>query len=265
MKVPTYHKFGLTKTQLKQVETKDKKISDILTHHLTIGIGLALGAAVYIIYYNEVRPSTFIQVVMQIFLFASMGVLCVGIPAVLFKVVEMYYFKSKEKTDEHKVIKAYNEERDEFDFWKLRKDFSFWRIMDGLSFEKEVMNIYMHQGYELKEDMFSEDNPNARIIHKDEKNWYLYFNTKLLEISDNAIIDKLTDKSIEHNCGELVIISQKGFAKKVVTYTKELNEKNTGAENTDASEEAEKMEYNGLKNIQLLDISGLIKLVKTIR
>lgn len=240
MKVPTYHKFGLTKTQLKEVETKDKKISDILTHHLTIGIGLALGAVVYIIYYNEVQPSTFIQVVMQIFLFASMGVLCVGIPAVLFKVAEMYYFKRKENTEEHKTIKAYQEERDEFDFWKLRKDYSFWNILDGFSFEKEVMNIYMHLGYELKEDMFSEENPNARIIHKDEKNYYLYFNTKHKEISETSFVDNLIKKMDEHDCSELMVFSQKGFAKKVLTAFKDTNAK-------------------------LYDIAGIVKVVKTIK
>jgi hypothetical protein len=244
MKVPTYHKFGLTKTQLKEVETRDKMISDVLTHHLTIGIGLALGVVVYIIYYNEVRPSTFIQVTMQIFLFASMGVLCVGVPAVIFKLAEMYYFKRKENTDEHKTIKAYTEERDEFDFWKLRKDFSFWRILDGLSFEKEVMNLYMHLGYELKDDMFSEKNPNDRIIHKDNKNYYLSFYTKLLEISDTSVVDELLKRMEKHNCDELLIFSQVGFNKKLQIHVKEQEKEHT---------------------VQLLDINGIIKVVRTVK
>jgi hypothetical protein len=240
MKVPTYHKFGLTKTQIKQVETRDKKISDILTHHLTIGIGIALGIVIYIIYYNEVKPSTFIQVTMQIFLFASMGVLCVGVPAVMFKLAEMYYIKRRENTDEHRTIKAYQEERDEFDFWKIRKDYSFWNLLDGLSFEKEIMNLYMHLGYELKDDMFSEENPNDRIIHKDSKNYYLSFNTKLLEISETEVIDDLLELMSAHNCDELLVFSQKGFNKKVVNYAKD-------------------------RNIQLLDINGIIKVVRTVK
>lgn len=240
MKVPTYHKFGLTKTQLKEVETRDKKISDILTHHLTIGIGIGFGLAIYIIYYNAVRPSTFIQITMQIFLFASMGVLCVGVPAVLFKVAEMYYFKRRENTDEHKTIKAYQEERDEFDFWKIRKDFSFWRILDGLSFEKEVMNLYMHLGYELKEDMFSEENPNDRVIHKDDKNYYLSFNTKLLELSDTERIDSLVKRMKELHCDELLVFSSKGFSKQVIAHAKDMN-------------------------ISLLDINGIIKIVRTVK
>src|SRR4030095_14096326 len=152
MKVPTYHKFGLKKSQVTKSDSRDKKISDILTHHLTILIGSALGIAVYIIYYNKVNPSTFIQVVMQFFLFASMGVLCVGIPAVLFKLIEMFYFKQiKEKTASHKSMQEYRQQRDEFDVWKIRKDYSFWSTLDGLSFEKEILNIYMHLGYSIKE------------------------------------------------------------------------------------------------------------------
>lgn len=240
MKVPTYHKFGLTKTQLKQVETRDKKISDILTHHLTIAIGIALGIAVYIIYYRQVQPETFIQVIMQVFLFASMGVLCVGIPAVLFKLAEIYYFKSKEKTDEHKIIKTYNEERDEFDFWKIRKDYSFWRLLDGLSFEKEIMNIFMHLGYELKDDLFDEDNPNDRIIHKNNRNYYLHFNTKISEISEVKFIENLLEKMTQHICHELLVFSQKGFSKKVTDHFKD-------------------------ENIKLHDINGITRLIRTIK
>jgi hypothetical protein len=241
MKVPTYHKFGLTKAQIEKSESRDKKISDILTHHLTVSIGIAFGLVIYVIYFNKVRPSTFIQIVMQVFLFASMGVLCVGIPAVLFKLSEMFYFKHiKHKSVEHKTIKAYQEERDEFDFWKIRRDFSFWKILDGLSFEKEIMNIYMHNGYELKEDMFSEENPNDRIIHKDNKNYYISFNTMLTSINETSRIDELVKKMEEHNCDELLVFSQKGFNKKVSNH------------------------ING-NPVKLFDINGIIKEVRTVK
>ena len=32
MKVPTFHKFGITKAQIVKAETRDKKISDILNY-----------------------------------------------------------------------------------------------------------------------------------------------------------------------------------------------------------------------------------------
>ncbi len=241
MKVPTYHKFGLTKSQVSRSEIRDKKISDILTHYLTIGIGLSLGVAVYIIYYNEVRPSTFIQVVMQVFLFGSMGVLCVGIPAVLFKLAEMFYFKQiKHKTDEHKTITKFQEERDVFDFWKLRKDYSFWKILDGLSFEKELMNIYMQMGYEDKIDLCSEEFPDDRILSKDGELFYFFFHTKAMEMKETGLIDELLKRMEKGNCKELFIFSQSGYNKKTAEYVKD-------------------------KPINLLDINGIIKVVRTIK
>jgi hypothetical protein len=241
MKVPTFHKFGLTKAQIDKSEASDKKISHILTHHLTIGIGIAFGLVIYVFYYIKVKPDTFIQIVMQVFLFASLGIICVGIPAVLFKVGEMAYFKYfKERTKEHKTIKEYQEQRDEFDFWKLRKDYSFWKLLDGLSFEKEIINTYLHLGYELKEDFYLEENPYDRILSSDGVNYYFAFNTKLTEVSETEVIDKLLNLSAENNCSELLLFSQSGFNKKVLEYVKD-------------------------KPISLFDINGLIKVVKTIK
>lgn len=240
MKVPTYHKFGLTKSGVQRSESQDKKISDILTHHLTIIIGMALGTVVYIIYYNEVKPSTFIQIVMQVFLFASMGVLCVGIPAVLFKLAEMFYFKHvKGNTVHHKTMQRYHRQRDEFDFWKIRKDYSFWKILDGLSFEREIMNIYMHMGFGIQEEMNSDEDLNDRIIFKDDKFSYLFFNTKAAEITETELIDKLLLKTEENKCKELLVFSQRGFNKKVIDYSKD-------------------------KQVNLNDINGIIKIVRTV-
>ena len=240
MKVPTYHKYGLTKAKIKKSELRDKKISDILTHHLTIGIGVVLGILVYILNYSEVQPSTFIQAVMQVFLFASMGVICVGVPAVLFKLAEMFYFKYiSQKTKEKQNIKKYYEDREEFDFWKIRTDFSFWRVLDGFSFEKEVMNIFMHMGYEIDKDAFSEENPNDRIVAHEDKNYYVSFNTgkEILEIN---VLENLLELKDKKGCQQLKVFSQKGFGKKAKDYGKE-------------------------KNIELFDINGLVKIVRSIR
>jgi len=240
MKVPTFHKYGLTKARIEKSEIRDRKISDILTHHLTIGIGVAFGILIYILNYNAVQPSTIIQAVMQVFLFASMGVICVGVPAVLFKLAEMFYFKYiSQKSEEKQSIKKYYEERDEYDFWKIRTDYSFWRVLDGLSFEKEVINIYMHMGYEVNEDETTEENPYDRVLVKDEINCYVSFNTGK-EIFETSVIDDLIGLKKVKTCNELKIFSQKGFNKKVSDYTKE-------------------------KNVDLYDINGLIKLVRTVK
>ncbi len=239
MKVPTYHKFGLTKAQLASVETRDKKISDILTHHLTIGIGLAFGLVLYVLYFNKVRPESFIQIVVQIFLFGSIGIICVGVPALIFKLAEMFYLKQREKTDEHKIIKKYNEERDTYDFWKIRKDFGFWNMMDGLSFEKEVMSLYLHLGYEDKKEMATEELPDDRILKFEDKLYYFSFYTKIIEFKDTAEIDKLLQRKEENKCDFLNLYSAKGFNKKVAEYVKD-------------------------KPVNLFDINGIIKVVRTI-
>ena len=240
MKVPTYHKFGLTKAQIRHSEARDQKISDILTHKLTLGIGVAFGLVLYVIYYSKVQPETFIQIVGQVFLFASMGIICVGIPAVLFKVCEMLYFKYKARGTEHQTIQKYKEERDEFDFWKLRKDYSFWKYLDGLSFEKEIINLYMHLGYEVKEDFYSEENPYDRILIKDDKSYYFSFNTRQNEVSETSTIDSSLKLSSENNCGEALVFSQSGFNKKIPEYVKD-------------------------KRVSIYDINGIIKVIRTIK
>jgi hypothetical protein len=241
LKVPTFHKFGLTKAQIEKSEIRDQKISDILTHHLTIGIGIVFGLVIYVFYYIKVKPDTFLQIIMQVFLFASLGIICVGIPAVLFKLGEMAYFKYfKERTQEHKTIQEYYEQREEFDFWKVRKDYSFWKYLDGLSFEKEIINMYLHLGYDMKEDFYYEENPYDRILTNDGKSYYFSFITKLAEVSETDIIDKLLKLRTENNCERALFFSQSGFHKKVSEYA------------------------NG-KEIELFDINAVIKVVRTIK
>ncbi len=261
MKVPTFHKFGITKSQIKVAESRDKKISDILTHHLTIGIGLAFGLVLYVLYFDKVKPDTFIQIVMQITLFASMGIICVGIPALLFKLAEMFYFKQvRAKTDEHKIITKYNQERDTYDFWKIRKDYSFWNMLDGLSIEKEVMSLYLHLGYEDKADMASEEFEDDRILTFNDpkdavptpgsdvapsgvaslKYYYFSFYTKITEFKDTEEINKLLDRKEKNKCDFLNLYSKKGFHKSVIEYVKD-------------------------KPVNLFDINGIIKVVRTVK
>ncbi|GEM_PF-1404410 len=240
MKVPTFQKFGLTKAQLKVIETKDKKISDILTHHLTIGIGIAFGLVVYVIYFTKVQPDNFIQIITQVFIFASLGIICVGVPALLFKLAEMFYFKQKSKTPESRNISKYNEERDNYEFWKIRKDYSFWNMMDGLSFEKEVMNIYLHLGYEDKGELSEENRDQDRILSYDGKLHYFTFHTKITEFKESEEIDKLLVRKEKSGCDTLNIFSQRGFHKSL----------------------------NGFINnkpVNLFDINGIIKVVRTIK
>lgn len=241
MKVPTFRKFGLTKAQIARVESRDKKISDILTHHLTVSIGLVFGLILYIIYFNKVRPDTFLQIVFQVFLFGSIGIICVGVPAMLFKLAEMFYFKQvRAKTDEHKSITRYHEEREVHDFWQIRKDFSFWKMLDGLSFEKEVMNIYLHLGYEDLPELDDEKFEDERILKFDDKLIYFTFYTKITEFKDSDEIDKLLIRKDEKNCERLYLYSQSGFSRKLTEGFKD-------------------------KPVNFFDINELIKVVRTVK
>jgi hypothetical protein len=240
MKVPTFQKFGLTKARLNYIETKDKKISDILTHHLTIGIGIIFGMILYVLYFTKTQPSTFVQILFQIFIFASVGIICVGIPAVLFKLAEMFYFKHiKQKSDEYKTIEKYKEERDNYDFWKLRKDFSFWKLLDGLSFEKELMSIYLHLGYNDKIDLADENLQDDRVMEFENALYYFHFYTRLNKFNDTAHIDLLLERCRQKNCQTLCVFSQSGFEKNIY-------------------------DYSSGQNIKLLDIKEIIKIVKSL-
>jgi hypothetical protein len=240
MKVPTYHKYGLTKAGVDKSELRDRKISDILTHHLTIGIGIVLGILIYILNYSKVQPSNFIQAVMQVFLFASVGVICVGIPAVLFKFAEIFYFKYiRSKSKEKQNIEKYREEREEFDFWKIRKDYSFWRVLDGLSFEKEIINIFLHMGGVIKDELYTDEYPNDRVIEIEGGNVYISFNTGN-EITETGYIQNIINLKEKKSCVSAKIFSQRGFSRKVWE---------SGNEN----------------GIGLYDINGLIKMVREIK
>src|SRR5205085_5414832 len=94
MKVPTYQKYGLKKAQVEKSDSRDVKISHMLSHTLPLYLGIAFGIIVYIFYYIKVRPTDFLQIITQIFLFATVGVLCVGIPVIIFKVSEKIYYKT---------------------------------------------------------------------------------------------------------------------------------------------------------------------------
>lgn len=239
LKVPTFQKYGLTKAAIKKSEVRDRKISDILTHHLTIGIGVVFGLVIYAINISKVQPSSFIQIISQVFLFASMGVICVGIPAVLFKFAEMFYFKHiSPRSEEKKNIQKYMEDRDDYDFWKIRKDYSYWKVLDGLSFVREILNIHTYLDYKIDEEKYEESLPDDRIMLKDNSAAYFSFDT-VKEVSDINVIDKLLELKGKNNCENVMLFAQYGFNKKVTEYAKE-------------------------KKVQLNDINSIIKIVKTI-
>ena len=238
MQIPTYSKFGLTKSQIESKDIRDRRVSDILTHHLTIFTGSAFGITIYVLNYSKIDPSNLFQMIVQVFLFASIGVMCVGVPAILFKFIELSYFKIVESGDEHKTIERFKQERNRYDFWKLRQDYSFWRLLDGLSFEKEVMNILLNSGFSVCDDQ-KDITSNTLLIEKDAVRVYVVFNTRALEISDKSYIDTVLDRMNTSGCSKSFIFSQRGFSKKI-------------------------REYSESKNTELFDIRDIITKVKSL-
>src|SRR5438105_6869699 len=136
MKVPTFQKYGIKKSQVEKSDSRDVKVSHMLSHTLPLYIGISLGVIVYIFYYIKIKPTDFLQIITGIFLFATVGVICVGIPVIIFKFSERIYYKVlNTHSDSYISIQEYKNSREGFEFWKIRTDPGFWNHLDGLSIE----------------------------------------------------------------------------------------------------------------------------------
>ncbi len=219
MKVPTYSKFGIKKSEVEKSDSRDRKVSYALNHTLPLYVGIALGLLVYIAYFTKINPSGFLQIITQIFLFATVGVICVGVPVIIFKLTERFYYKFlNTSSDQYQAIKEYKIDREEYDFWKIRQDAAFWNHLDGLSIEKEVMNLFMYQGYEMRNELFDERIIYDHIISKDGKNFYVSFKTiKIFDNTKDAQV--LLERMSKSNCVQLFIIATKGVTKNAAEYS----------------------------------------------
>src|SRR5512141_2271487 len=121
MKVPTYQKYGITKSQLEQFEEKNRKISNLLTHRIPIGLGLFLGAGFYALNYSKFSPSGFLQAAGQIFLFCTIGLVCIAFPLMFFKGVDNFYYKYLKHTNEtYRQILKYKKDKEDYEYWHIR-------------------------------------------------------------------------------------------------------------------------------------------------
>ena len=215
MKVPTYSKYGLKKFEIEEADEHDRKVTHLLTHTLPLLAGGALGILVFFIYFFKSGQATVFQVFYQAFLFGTIGIVCVGIPMAFFVIAERLYFHYRSKNNsKYRTIQDYKDDRDSYDFWKIRMDESFWRMLDGLSIEKEVINIFMHKGYALKNEFETEDGEHDHLLEKDGKLMYLDFKTDRV-IESIEYINTLIANKAKSGADTLVIFSKFGFAKKV--------------------------------------------------
>jgi hypothetical protein len=217
MKVPTYQKYGLKKSQVEKSDSRDMQVSIMLSHTLPLYLGIGLGILVYIFYYTKTHPTGFLQIITQVFLFATIGVMCVGVPVIIFKLAERFYYNFLSKhSDKYITIQDYKNSREGFEFWKLRQDASFWRYLDGLSVENEVINLYVYQGYEVKHGVVN-DAEYDHVLSRDGKDYYFAFRTNRI-FDDTKDIDRLLAETERTGCEELIIIASKGISKRAAGY-----------------------------------------------
>jgi hypothetical protein len=214
LKVPTYQKYGLTKSQLEKFEEKNRKVTQLLTHQIPLALGLLIGILIYVLNYRKFNPDTIMKVLGQVFLFASLGVICLGLPLMFFKIVDSWYYTFLEKTNStYRKILQYQKDKEKFEYWHIRTDEKFWNLVDGRTFEKEVVNIYVNLGYEIKSEMLDAENITEYILRKNSKDYYLKCITNK-KIDDIAEAEKLTNV-YNTNFAEIIIVLKKGYSKEV--------------------------------------------------
>jgi hypothetical protein len=220
MKVPTYSKYGLKKIDIEHSDLRDRKVTHLLTHTLPLIVGGILGVVVFFIYFFKSGQSGVLQVFYQVFLFGTIGVICVGLPMAFFVLAERgYFFFISKGNKKYKTILAYKDDRAGYDFWKVRMDESFWGMLDGLSIEREVINLYMHLGYELKTEFETADGEHDHVLGKDGKTIYLDFRTDN-KVEDENYIKLLLENKDKAGANELKVLSKYGFSKQIIEFVK---------------------------------------------
>ncbi|RPI12920.1 MAG: hypothetical protein EHM58_19460 [Ignavibacteriae bacterium] len=210
MKVPTYHKYGITKSQLEKFDEKNRKISHLLTHKIPIAAGIVLGTTIYIINFRKYAPVNVLQVISQLFIFISLGILCVGLPMILFKLIENYYYRHIGRNNKTYInILKYKKDKEDYEYWHLRSDERFWKLIDGYTFEREVVSIYKKLGYDLKTEVAVNGHTPEFIFDKDSKSICMKFVTnKTIELPEEVESIVSESKSVYD---KITIITSKGY------------------------------------------------------
>lgn len=215
MKVPTYKKYGLSKREFDDINSRSRKVSNLLTHDIPLFLGIAFGIALWIFTYRKLNPSGFLGTTSQIFVFGTIGLICVGIPMLIFKGAEkLYYSYMKRNSRGFQNAARYEEDREKYDYWRIRRDESYWKLLDGLSFEKETLVVLKKAGYVLKSQFHEGKLKGSSIISKDGEDFILLFRTGQQQ---TEIPDKIgkTEKAI--------IVSSKTFSPEFIKKAKNYN------------------------------------------
>ncbi len=122
MKVPTYRKYGISKRIFDRTRLRSSRTSFLLTHEIPLAAGVALGIVFWIISFKKLNPAGFLETAGQIFLFGAMGIICVGLPMLIFKGIEkLYYAYLCSRSETYKRTLKYEADRERFDYWKTEE------------------------------------------------------------------------------------------------------------------------------------------------
>lgn len=208
MKVPTFQKYGIKKSEVISKEIREKRISHLLTHSIPLTFGVCAGIVIYFIYYYQMDEVNVLNIIGNVFLFGSMGLLCVGIPIAILKLVERIWINFiNPNTGKNPTIVEYQTNRDDYEYWKVRMTEGYWRCLDGLSFENEVLSLFEIDDYSVHK-RFNNELAFYIVMEKKDNKIFLAFKTNKLPIDDKFThyIDKL---SKHYNPLRTIIISNK--------------------------------------------------------
>lgn len=186
MKVPTFRKFGFKKSEMESMERKNLTISQLLGHELPLGIGAVIGLIIYAINFKTMNPTGVMEIVGQLFIFGSVGLIAVGIPMVAFHYINKWYYKYLEKHNpQYQQIQKFKAARVDFDHWKLRTDENFWKHLDGMSVEMELRKLYGKLGYTIHEAVkISNSRDDSIMVMENEEIYLRCLTQKVITLND---------------------------------------------------------------------------------
>lgn len=219
MKVPTYKKYGLTKRKYDKVNEKDRKVSHLIAHDIPLILGIAVGIALWIYTYKRLNPSGVLETASQIFLFGTIGLICVGIPMLIFKSVEkLYRYYLWKNSSEYISAKRYEDDREMYSSWKIRRDENYWRLLDGLSFEKEMLKVFSKTGYDIKSEVSEGNSISAFAVSKEGRDILLLCWTGKRKVEFSNIKQLLDEYKNEFS--ETILVSSGSFTSEFVNKSK---------------------------------------------
>jgi len=220
MKVPTYKKYGLSKREYERVNDRSRKVSNLLTHDIPLVLGIAVGIALWIFTYKRLNPTGVLETASQIFIFGTIGLICVGIPMLVFKSIEwVYRYYMGKNSSGYIGAKKYEDDREIYSRWKIRRDENFWRLLDGLSFEKEMLKVFSKTGYQIKSEIPEGDAISVYSINKDSIDFILLCWTGKSDL-EFSIVENILDDN-KNKFTEAILVSSGSFTSAFINKSKE--------------------------------------------